>query len=128
EAALVVGEAKLKLKDYAGSLDVFKTVTAPGVDAALRYRALAGSAVAEEEQRKLDAALALYAEVAEGSPDAALQQWARHRVGAVQVQQRGLRELAELDQATALLKAKKYAGALTQGRELAPCEDAGIGA
>jgi len=123
EAALVVGEAKLKLKDYAGSLDVFKTVTAPGVDAALRYRALAGSAVAEEEQRKLDAALALYAEVAEGSPDAALQQWARDRVGAVQAQQRRLGELAGLDQATALLKAKKYADALTQGRALARSED-----
>ncbi len=126
EAALVVGEAKLKLKDYAGALDVFKTVTAPGVDAALRYRALAGSAVAEEEQRKLDAALALYTEVAEGSPDAALQQWARDRVGAVQVQQRRLREFAELDQATALLKAKKYADALAQGQALAQSEDANL--
>src|SRR5207245_8286400 len=53
EASLVVGEAALKLKDYARGLEAFKAVAAlPGVDGGLRYRALAGSAVARAEQQQ----------------------------------------------------------------------------
>jgi TolA-binding protein len=126
EAFLVVGEAKLKLKDHAGALEAFKAVTGPGVDPGLRFRALAGSAVAQEEQHKLDAALTLYAEVAQGSPDALLQQWARDRVIAVKGQQRRLSEQAALDQAAASFKAKRYADASTQARPLVQSEDADL--
>ena len=46
----------------------------------LRYRALAGSAIAYEQQKHYAEALPLYEEVAKNSPDDALRAWAAERM------------------------------------------------
>jgi hypothetical protein len=49
----------------------------------LRYRALAGSAIAHEEQKHYADALPLYEEVWKNSPDDTLRTWAAERVKTV---------------------------------------------
>ena len=54
-----------------------------GVEAAVRYRALAGLGLAYEELAQLRLALAAYQSVASRSPDAGLRDWAQARAKAV---------------------------------------------
>ena len=53
------------------------------VDAAVRYRALAGLGLAREEQQEWRAALPAYETVASKCPDATLRDWAKQRAAAV---------------------------------------------
>ncbi len=125
EAYLLIGEAQLKAKQQGAALQSFQSVAAiAGVDPGLRFRALAGSAVAQEEQQQWAEAQKLYEEVAADSPDQALRQWARERVAAVKAEQKRLAQRAALVQATALLKAKKYGEAVAQARAVTETEDA----
>jgi TolA-binding protein len=79
-ALLLVGESELKLKRYAAAHEAFEAAAAaPGQDATLRFRALAGSGLAMEEQRQWARALRYYDEVARDSPDRELRAWARAR-------------------------------------------------
>ena len=55
----------------------------PGVDVQVRYRALAGSGLAMEEQQQWVQAARFYEEVATRSPDRSLKTWARERHTAV---------------------------------------------
>src|SRR5207302_1702053 len=118
-ALLLVGDAELKLKQPAAALEAFDAAAGvPGLDAASRYRALAGSGVAHEEQQQWPDALARYQEIAAGNADGTLQQWARDRVTVVRSQQERLgRRLLEL--ADAAFKRKKYEEALGQARPVA---------
>ena len=80
DAFLLVGEAELKQKRYAPALKAFSAaLDTPGMDPGLRYRALAGSAIAHEEQKQYPDALTLYEEVAKKAPDDALRTWAADR-------------------------------------------------
>ena len=84
EALLIVGESELKQRRFQPALKAFQTAAATeGIDAALRYRALAGSGLAHEELGQVQEAARLYAEVAAASPDKALKQWAKDRLAAV---------------------------------------------
>lgn len=84
EALLIVGESELKQRRFQPALKAFQTAAATeGIDAALRYRALAGSGLAHEELGQVQEAARLYAEVAADSPDKALKQWAKDRLAAV---------------------------------------------
>jgi TolA-binding protein len=84
EGLLLAGEAELKQKRFPEAVKAFEGVAATdGVDAAVRYRALAGLGLAHEEQQNLKPALAAYEAVAGKSPDAALREWAQERVKAV---------------------------------------------
>lgn len=84
EALLLTGEAELKLKHFPGALKAFDEVgDVKGIDAGVRYRALAGAGLAHEEQREWRAALAAYEAVASHSPDTTLRDWARQRVAAI---------------------------------------------
>ncbi len=84
EALLLAGEAELKQKHFPEAVKAFEGVVAVnGVDAAVRYRALAGLGLAHEEQQNLKPALTAYEAVASKSPDAALRDWAQERVKAV---------------------------------------------
>jgi hypothetical protein len=49
----------------------------------MRYRALAGSGLAHEEQRQYGPAAKFYEEVATKSPDKTLASWAKERLAAV---------------------------------------------
>ena len=89
-ALLLIGESELKLKRYPAAQEAFEAaVAAPGQDAALRYRALAGSGLAMEEQRQWTKALRYYDEVAKDCPDKELRAWARGRRAAVETQLKG---------------------------------------
>jgi TolA-binding protein len=84
EALLLAGEAELKQKRFADAVKAFEgVVTVDGVDAAVRYRALAGLGLAHEEQQNLKPALSAYEAVAGKSPDPSLREWAQERVKAV---------------------------------------------
>lgn len=84
EALLLAGEADLKLRRFADAARAFEGVAAlDGVEASLRYRALAGLGLAHEERKDWPAALAAYESVVSESPDATLRDWARGRVSAV---------------------------------------------
>lgn len=84
EAWLLSGEAELKLKRFAAAVKAFDAVSdVAGVEAGVRYRALAGLGLAREEQQELRAALKAYESVASRSPDPTLRDWARQRVTAV---------------------------------------------
>jgi TolA-binding protein len=86
EALLLAGEAELKQKRFNEAVKAFEGVAAiSGVDAAVRYRALAGLGLAHEEQGNLKPALMAYDAVAGKSPDPALREWAQERVKAVKV-------------------------------------------
>jgi TolA-binding protein len=84
EAWLLAGEADLKQKRYADAVKAFGGVQdVDGVDASVRYRALAGLGLAHEELQHWRPALSAYEDVAGKSPDAALRSWAQDRVKAV---------------------------------------------
>ncbi len=84
EAWLLAGETELKQKRYADAVKAFESVIAvEGVEAAVRYRALAGLGLAHEELVQLKPALTAYEAVATKSPDASLREWAQARVKAV---------------------------------------------
>jgi TolA-binding protein len=84
EGLLLVGESELKLKRNAAALTAFQSaIEAPGIEPALRFRALAGSGLALEEQQKWAQAARYYDEVAAKSPDKTLRAWAKERRSAI---------------------------------------------
>ena len=84
EALLLAGEAELKLKRYQEAVKAFEGVSAvDGAEAAVRYRALAGLGLAQEELQQLRPALTAYEQVASKSPDSGLRDWAQERAKAV---------------------------------------------
>ena len=84
EGWLIVGESELKLKHVPQAAKAFEAVGAiSGVEAGVRYRALAGLGLAREEQKEWKAALTAYEAVANRSPDSTLRDWARERVTAM---------------------------------------------
>jgi len=84
QAYLLAGEGELRLKRYAPAHQAFQSaVEVAGKDAAVRYRALAGSGLALEEQGQWAPAAKLYEEVAAECPDKELRQWAKTRRAAI---------------------------------------------
>ena len=84
EAFVLLGESELKQRRHAAAISAFKSATdAPALDPALRYRALAGTGLAHEEQRQWSQAAKFYDEVASKSPDKTLASWAKERLAAV---------------------------------------------
>jgi len=84
EAMLIVGESELKLRRPAEALTAFQAAAdAPGLEPALKYRALAGSGLACEEQKQWTQAAKFYDEVAASSPDKTLAGWAKTRRAAI---------------------------------------------
>lgn len=84
QAYLLAGEGELRLKRYAPAHQAFQSAAElAGKDAAVRYRALAGSGLALEEQKQWAPAAKLYEEVAAECPDKDLRQWAKTRRAAV---------------------------------------------
>jgi len=80
EAFLMVGESEMKLRHPAQALPAFQAAAdTAGLEPALRFRALAGSGLALEDQKQWAQAAKYYDEVAEGSPDKTLAGWARTR-------------------------------------------------
>jgi len=62
----------------------FKSAADAGaIEPAMRYRALAGTGLAYEEQRQWGQAARYYDEVASKSPDKTLSAWAKERLAAV---------------------------------------------
>lgn len=81
---LLVGESELRLKRFGAAHEAFQAAVAgAGQDAGVRYRALAGSGLAMEEQRQWAQAVKYYDEVASDCPDKELKQWAKTRRAAV---------------------------------------------
>ena len=86
EALLVVGESEMKLRRPAQALPAFQAAAdTPGLESALRFRALAGSGLAHEDQKQWTQAAKYYEEVAAGSPDKTLANWAKTRRAAIAV-------------------------------------------
>ena len=84
EGFLLLGESELRLKHQAAALQAFQSALArEGLDPALRFRALAGSGLALEEQQKWAQAARYYDEVAAKSPDKTLRAWAKERRAAI---------------------------------------------
>lgn len=84
EALVLLGESELRLKRYPTSYQAFQeAVEAPGQEAALRFRALAGIGLVMEEQKQWAQAAKYYDEVASKSPDATLRNWAKERRSAM---------------------------------------------
>jgi TolA-binding protein len=84
EALLIVGESEMKLRHPAQALTAFLAAAdAPGLEPALRFRALAGSGLAHEDQKEWAQAAKYYEEVAEKSPDKTLAGWAKTRRAAI---------------------------------------------
>jgi tetratricopeptide (TPR) repeat protein len=84
EAFVLLGESELKQRRPAAAITAFKSAAeAPGLDPAMRFRALAGTGLAHEEQRQYGPAAKLYEEVAAKSPDKTLAAWAKERLAAV---------------------------------------------
>lgn len=84
QAFLLAGESELKLKHYPQAHQAFQSaVESAGEDAVVRFRALAGSGLALEEQGQWQPAARHYDEVATGSPDKELQRWAKARRAAL---------------------------------------------
>lgn len=80
QAHLVVGESELRLKRFPAAHEAFKAAVQLATnDPGTRFRALAGSGLALEEQRQWAQAIKYYEEVAEKSPDQTLQSWAKTR-------------------------------------------------
>ena len=87
---LLAGESDLRLKRYAPAHEAFQAaVEAAGSDAAVKFRALAGSGLAMEEQQQWTQAARYYDSVAAGSPDKELAQWAKTRRAAVAANMKG---------------------------------------
>lgn len=86
-ALLLEGESQLKLSRFKDAAKSFEAVAGvKNLDAADRYRALAGLGLAREQLGEIRAALAAYDAVASKSPDATLRTWARDRAAAVRAQ------------------------------------------
>lgn len=84
EALLIVGESEMKLRRSAPALTAFQAAAdTPGLEPALRYRALAGCGLAYEEQKQWTQAAKYYDEVAAGSTDKTLSGWAKTRRAAI---------------------------------------------
>src|SRR6266446_3218374 len=84
EAFVLLGESELKQKRHAAAVAAFKSAAeAPALEPAMRYRALAGTGLAYEEQRQWGQAAKFYDEVASKSPDKTLASWAKERLAAV---------------------------------------------
>jgi len=84
EALLLLGESELSQKHHAAALQAFQSALArEGLEPALRFRALAGSGLALEEQQKWAQAAKYYDEVAAKSPDKTLRAWAKERRAAI---------------------------------------------
>jgi TolA-binding protein len=84
EAFVLLGESELKQRRHAAAISAFKSAAeAPALDSGMRYRALAGTGLAHEEQRQYRQAAKLYEEVAAKSPDKTLASWAKERLAAV---------------------------------------------
>jgi len=84
EALLMQGESELRLKRYAPALQAFQSaLTVNALEPGLRFRALAGSGLALEEQQKWVQAAHYYDEVAAKSPDKTLRAWAKERRAAI---------------------------------------------
>jgi TolA-binding protein len=84
EALLVVAESEMKLRHPALALTAFQAAAdTPGLEPALRFRALAGSGLAHEDQKQWSQAAKYYEEVAAGSPDKVLASWAKTRRAAI---------------------------------------------
>ena len=84
EAFLLLGESELRLKHYPTALQAFQSALGrDGLEPALRFRALAGSGLALEEQQKWAQAARYYDEVADKSPDKTLRAWAKERRAAI---------------------------------------------
>ena len=84
EAFLLLGESELGLKHHAAALQAFQSALArEGLEPSLRFRALAGSGLALEEQQKWTQAAKYYDEVAAKSPDKTLRAWAKERRAAI---------------------------------------------
>jgi TolA-binding protein len=81
---LLAGESELKLRRYAQAQQAFQAAAeSAGQDQAVRFRALAGSGLALEEQGQWQQAAHRYEEVAAGAPDKELQRWAKQRRAAL---------------------------------------------
>ena len=86
-ALLLEGESELKLSRFKDAAKSFEAVgSVKNLEAADRYRALAGLGLAREQLGEIRAALAAYDAVATKSPDATLRNWARDRAAAVRSQ------------------------------------------
>jgi TolA-binding protein len=84
EAFVLLGESELKQRRHASAISAFKSAAdAPATEPAMRYRALAGTGLAYEEQRQWSQAAKFYDEVAAKSPDKTLASWAKERLAAV---------------------------------------------
>src|SRR5882724_2987287 len=84
EGLLIVGESEIKLRRPAPALTAFQAAAdTPGLEPALRYRALAGTGLAYEEQKQWTQAAKYYDEFAAGSPDKTLAGWAKTRRTAI---------------------------------------------
>ncbi|PWU18447.1 MAG: hypothetical protein C5B48_14735 [Candidatus Rokuibacteriota bacterium] len=84
EAFLLLGESQLRLKRPQEAYQAFQSaLEGSGLEAGLRFRALAGSGLAMEEQQKWAQAGRYYDEVAAKSPDKALRAWAKERLAAI---------------------------------------------
>lgn len=80
EGLLLQGESELRLKHYPAALQAFQSaLEVKGLEPPARYRALAGSGLALEEQQKWAQAARHYDEVAAKSPDKTLRAWAKER-------------------------------------------------
>jgi TolA-binding protein len=83
EAFVLLGESELKQRHHTAAITAFKSATdASAIEPALRYRALAGTGLAHEEQRQWAQAAKFYEEAAK-SPDKTLSSWAKERLAAV---------------------------------------------
>ncbi len=77
----------MKLRHPAQALPAFQAAAdTAGLEPALRFRALAGSGLAYEDQKQWAQAAKSYDEVAAGSPDKTLAGWARTRRAAIAAQ------------------------------------------
>jgi TolA-binding protein len=84
EGFLLLGESELRLKRYPAALQAFRSALATtGLESGLRFRALAGSGLALEEQEQWAQAAHYYDEVAAKSPDETLRAWAKERRAAI---------------------------------------------
>jgi len=84
EGLLLVGESELRLKRQAAALQAFQSaLETQGLEPSLRFRALAGSGLALEEQQKWAQAVRYYDEVVAKSPDKTLRDWAKERRAAI---------------------------------------------
>ena len=84
ESYLLLGESELRLKRYPAALQAFQSALGDeALEPSLRFRALAGSGLAMEEQQKWAPAAKYYDEVAAKSDDKTLRAWAKERRAAV---------------------------------------------